>query len=126
MLGGDFSELPVDLPAALLVALLPLSQLEVFQLTLVMALFKGRSRHAQLGETFVVLGERALKRGELRALFLDRIAAPARIRLQRFDFTLPRKDSGIRRIGRVKAHAESAELVALAVDEHCRTGGPRG
>src|SRR5258708_4143646 len=119
LLGGDFSELPVDLPAALLVALLPLSQLEVFQLTLVMSLFEGRSRHAQLGETFIVLGERALKRGQLRALFFDRIAAPARIRLQRFDFTLPRNDSGIRRIGRVKAHAESAELVALAVDEHC-------
>src|SRR6266481_4238204 len=119
LLAGNFSELPVDLPAALLVALLPLSQLEVFQLTLVMALFERRSRHAQLGETFVVLDERALKRGELRALFLDRIAAPARIRLQRFDFALSRKDSGVRRIGRVKADAESAELVTLAVDKHC-------
>jgi len=42
-------------------------------LTFVMALFERRSRHAQLGEPFVVLGERALQRGELRALFLDRI-----------------------------------------------------
>src|SRR5882762_3119932 len=41
LLGGNFSEFPVDLPAALLVALLPLSQLEVFQLMLVVALFEG-------------------------------------------------------------------------------------
>jgi len=57
------------------------------------------SRHAQLGEPFVVLDERAFQRGQLGALFLDRIAALARLSLQRFDFTLPGENSGVRRSG---------------------------
>ena len=84
-----------------------------------MALFERRPRHPQLGEAFVVLGERTLQPGEFRAPFLYRIPMPTRFHLQRFYFALSSKNSGVRRIGRVKAHAEAAELVALAIDQHC-------
>ncbi len=122
LLGLNFTEFSVELLAPLPVSLLPLGQLQAFQLTLVMALFERRSRRPELGEAFVVFGERAIEAGEFRAPFLDRILMPARFHLQRFDFALPSKNSGVRRIGRVKAHAKAAELVALAVDEHCLGG----
>ena len=83
-----------------------------------MALFERGAGRPQLGEALVVLHERAIEPGELSAPLLDRILVLARFRLQGFDFALPGEDSGVRRIGRVKAHAEAAELVALAVDQH--------
>ena len=55
LLSRDLAQLTLDLPAALLVALLPLSELEAFQLALVVVLFERRTGNAQLGEVDVSL-----------------------------------------------------------------------
>jgi len=54
---GNLGKLSFDLPAPLLVPLLPLNEPQVFQLTLVMPLLERRSCYTQLGESFVVLGQ---------------------------------------------------------------------
>src|SRR5581483_1020409 len=121
---GDLGQLAFDLAAALGMALLALRQLDVLELALVMALRERGARRAQLGESFVVLGERRLQRAEALAR-LARASLPfGDLGRQRLDFALAREDPGIGGIGRVEAHAEAAELVSFAVHQD-RSGGKR-
>src|SRR5262249_35578884 len=114
---ADLSELGADLPAALLIALFALGQLQMLQLALVVALLERDARGAQLRQPLVVLAERMLELGKLLALLVDLLSARSRVLLQPLDFALAGEYPGVRRIGSVEADAEAAELMAVAVDE---------
>src|SRR5882672_4010863 len=117
LLPCDLRELAFDLSAALLVAVLPLRELEMLQLPLVVALLERRARDPQLGEPIVMVAQRALQLGKLLSFLFDVLRPHRGLLPQRLDFALPGEDAGIGRVGRVEAHREAAELVAFTVDQ---------
>src|SRR5216117_671969 len=118
LLRRDLGELPINLAAAFLVPLLALSQPEVLELALVMALLERGAGRPQLDEPFIVFGERALELGQLLALLLDLFFAIARLALQALDFPLPSENAGVGGVGGVEAHGKAAELMALTIDQN--------